>query len=575
MPNYGWPEPKPTQWRDTMAVARYYALPGGLANLARVLGFENKDAAGGRLISKYSKLYLKTAKEEIPEDDFQKFVEYCIQDVKIEQSVSDFLGDLPGRELPIFQLDQRINMRGLYLDVAGITKASVIVQQRAAELTKEFVELTGCTPSQTAVAKKWFSEQGLELENMQSEYLKDLLESGDIPDGPSRRALQIRTAISKASTKKLDAMARQVGKDGTAKFQTVYHGAATGRWTGSGFQPLNLSRGFEGVDPEQLVRDIGHGDASYLDMMYGDAMDAIGKASRHWVTARPGHDIISGDFTSIEAIILACLSGEQWKVDAFDSGVPIYELTADKIYKLPAGTVTKKTHPVERQDGKTCELAFGYQGALGAWLKFDNSGRHSDERIIEICKAWRAEHPNVTAFWANLQQSAIAATRGEPSVQVGQIKFEVVDQWLTMVLPNEKRVWYYDPQVRLVRPRWCQPATDDKCREGTCKHSKVPALSYMSQKEGQWKRVWTYGGKLAENACQAVSREVLVPAMMRAEEAGYPVILSVYDEIVSEVPGDFGDVEEFRELMNGPLPDWAADWPIRVDTPWRGKRYKK
>ena len=97
----------------------------------------------------------------------------------------------------------------------------------------------------------------------------------------------------------------------------------------------------------------------------------------------------------------------------------------------------------------------------------------------------------------------------------------------------------------------------------------------MSQKEGQWKRVWTYGGKLTENVCQAVSREILVPAILRAEEAGYPTILSVYDEIVAEIPEGFGDVEEFRHLMNGPLPDWASDWPIKVDTPWIGKRYRK
>jgi len=573
-PKYGWVMPEDQQWRDTMAVARYYALPGGLANLARVLGFENKDAAGGRLISKYSKLFLKTSKEQIPEEDFKTFVEYCIQDVKIEQSVSDFLGDLPDKELPIFQLDQRINMRGLYLDISGISKASTVVEQRAAELTKEFIELTGCAPSQTAVAKEWFASQGLELDNMQAAYLKEILEGDEVPQGPCRRALEIRTAISKASTKKLDAMVRQIGKDGTAKFQTVYHGTATGRWTGSGFQPLNLSRGFEGVEPEQLVRDIGYGDAAYLDMTYGDAMDAIGKASRHWVMARPGHNLIAGDFTSIEAVILVCLAGEQWKIDAFREGVKIYETMADKIYNLPAGTVSKDTHPAERQDGKTGELAFGYQGALGAWLKFDNSGRHSDERIIEICKAWRAEHPMIVKFWADMQRAAIDATRGIHS-EAGVIKFEMVDNWLTMVLPNQKRVWYYDPQVRLVRPRWCVPEEDEKCRDGTCKHARIPALSYMSQKEGQWKRVWTYGGKLTENVCQAVSREILVPAILRAEEAGYPTILSVYDEIVAEIPEGFGNVEEFRHLMNGPLPDWANGWPIKVDTPWIGKRYRK
>tara|TARA_Y100000034_G_C6522611_1_gene224970 strand:- start:70 stop:360 length:291 start_codon:yes stop_codon:yes gene_type:complete len=96
----------------------------------------------------------------------------------------------------------------------------------------------------------------------------------------------------------------------------------------------------------------------------------------------------------------------------------------------------------------------------------------------------------------------------------------------------------------------------------------------MAQKEGQWKRVHTYGGKLAENACQAVSREILVPATLRAEAAGYAPILTVYDEIVVEVAEDFGTLDEFKSLMAGPLPDWCADWPVSVDA-WEGQRYRK
>ena len=572
---YGWPLPADDQWMDTMAVACYYALPAALDKLARVLGFEGKDPEGGRLITKYSKLYLKTAKTEIPQEDFEKFVAYCVKDVQIEQSVSDYLGDLHEREIPAFRLDQIINMRGLYLDQEGIDAASAVVEQRSAELTEEFRELTGLNPTQGEKLKDlWFPAQGLVLDNMQAAYLKELMEDGEIPSGPARRAIELRLAINKASTKKLDAMARQRGVDGRARFQSRYHGAVTGRWTGSGFQPLNLKRGFEDLPPEQLVADIMHQDAEWLDMLYGDAMDAVGKASRHWIQAQEGNRILAGDYSSIEAIVLSCLAGEEWKVKAFTEGVKIYEFMADKIYGLPSGTVSKATHPTERQDGKTGELAFGYQGALGAWLKFDNSGRHTDERIIEICKAWRSEHPQIVALWAGLQSAAIKATREGGPIYYRDIGFEIVDEWLTMILPNGKRLWYWKPEVRVSRPRYCKPEVNEKCAAGTCKHQPEPKLSYMAQKEGQWKRVSTYGGKLTENACQAVSRELLVPAMLRAEEAGYHVILSVYDEIVAEVPKTFGSIEEFCAIMEGPLPEWAAGWPIRVEA-WEGDRYRK
>jgi DNA polymerase len=571
---YGWVLPYETQWRDTMAVACYYALPAALDRLSRVLGFEGKNADGGRLITKYSKLHLKTAKAEIPDEDFQKFVEYCVDDVALERAVSNELGDLPDREIPVFQLDQRVNLRGLHLDIEGIETASRVVEQRAATLTAEFNELTGFNPSQNAKVQAWFAGEGLMLDNLQKGYLEDVIEEGELPSGRVRRALELRLSINKASTKKLDAMARNKGADGRARFQTRYHGAVTGRWTGSGFQPLNLKRGYGDMDPEQLVGDIKHGDAEWLDCLYGDAMEAVANASRYWIKADDGNRIIAGDFVSIEAVILACLAGEQWKVDAFRAGVKLYEHMADKIYGFPTGTVTKATHPAERFDGKTGELAFGYQGALGAWLKFDNSGRHTDERIIEICRAWRGEHPQTVALWRGLEQAAISAVANKISVTYGRITFETVDSWLSMILPDGKRIWYWEPELAAGRPVWCKPEVHDKCRDGECDHDEVLKLTYMAQKEGQWRRVNTYGGKLTENACQAVSRQILVPAMLRAEEAGYGIILSVYDEIVCEVPKDFGSIEEFTEIMSGPLPGWCSDWPVSVDA-WEGERYKK
>jgi len=592
-PRYGWLIPYDHAWRDTMAVAAYYALPHALDRLARALKFQGKGPEGNRLITKYSKLHLQTAKTEIPDEDFWKFVDYCKQDVRIEQSISDHLGDLPDRELPIFRLSQEVNMRGLHLDATGIDAATAIVDQRSEALTEEFRGLVGFNPAQRDKGMAWFHEQGLELENMQAEYLEAILDEGELPSGPCRRALEIRLQINKASTKKLDAMSRQRGLDGRARFQTRYHGAGTGRETGSGFQVLNLVRSWEDVSPEQLVRDIMHGDAQWLDSVYGDATEAISKASRHWITAEPGNFILSGDFASVEAVGVACLSEEEWKIQAFKEGVKIYEMMGEKIHSLPPGTVTKATHPQERQDGKTGELAFGYQGALGAWLKFDNSGRHSDERIIEICRSWRHEHPCIVSFWYALESAAISAvlTPGREFRPTNKghelaIGFEIVDEWLTMILPNDKRLWYYDPQIRSTMPQWHQPLTKDDCAAGACDCKLRPQLTYMAQKEGQWRRTHTYGGKLAENATQATCREILMASMLRLKENGFStegedhgIILSVYDEIVLELPKGFRGLseeklkDEFESLISE-VPGWAIGWPVRAEA-WIGDRYKK
>ena len=211
---YGWPVPPDHAWRCTMAVACYYGLPASLDKLSRVLGFSPKDPRGERLITKYSKLYLKTARTEIPEEDLRSFVAYCAHDVRMEQSISDRLGDLPERELPVFLLDQEVNMRGIHLDLEGVAAATAVVEQRSGELAQEFEELTGLQPTQRDKVMAWCVGGGVALENMQAGYLKELLEDGDLPQGKVRRALEIRLRINKASTKKLDAMSRQRGGDG-------------------------------------------------------------------------------------------------------------------------------------------------------------------------------------------------------------------------------------------------------------------------------------------------------------------------------------------------------------------------
>jgi DNA polymerase len=596
---YGWMIPHEHQWRDTLATAAYYSMPGALDKLARALGFQPKDSEGQRLISRYSKLNLKTAKREIPKEDFEKWKLYVVQDVRIEQSVSDYLGDLPERELPIFLLDQRINKRGLYLDQTGIDHAIAVVDQREAEYSAQFREITGLNPTQVAKIVPWIQQQDVEIENLQAETIEELLEEGDLPQGPARRALELRRGVAKASTKKLDAMSRQRASDGRAKFQVRYHGAGTGRDTGTGFQPLNLKKGFEDVDPAQLVRDISYRNPKWLDTLYGDATAAVANASRHWIQAQDGSRIIAGDFASIEAVVLACLAGEQWKVEAFQQGKPIYETMGAKIHKLPPEAFElaerdkeafKKLYPSERQDGKTGELAFGYQGALNAWLKFDSSGRHSDEKIIEICRGWRAEHPATVQFWREMESAALEAVlhRGRET-GYGEIGFQVVDEWLSMILPNGKRIWYFDPQIRQQMPHWHKTEENEECAAGTCDCRPRPALTYMAWKNKQWRRVNTYGGKLTENAVQATSREILKCSMQALDEAWSPtlfqqgyieedescIVLSIYDEIIAEVPSDFRSIEEFRTiLVNPPKRWWPSWWPIRMEA-WEGSRYKK
>lgn len=580
VPRHGWAEVAPHWMRDPLRVAGYYSLPQQVDKLATVLGFEGKDPEGTRLISKYSKLYLKTAKKEIPEEDFKKFVKYCGRDVEQQRKIGKFLGGLPKQELEIFKLWLRMDMMGLGVDIDAVKDGIYIVERRLEEITEEFQDEFGFSPTQVSKVLEFcnaeLEEEGMEpLENLQADTIEEVLKDKKLPKRV-RRALTLRSKSNSASIKKLRAMELQTSPDGRCRFQTKYHGAATGRKTGAGIQPYNMNRGFEDADPELYVSQIRKRSARWLDMMFGDALDFVGKCTRHLIKANEGSRLIAGDWVSIEAVVLACLAGEEWKVEAFRRGEKIYERTADMVFGLAPGTVTKATHPEERQVGKTCELAFGYQGAVGAWRKFDDSDRYTDEEIDGFKKGWREKHAMTVRLWEELEVAALKAVQdpeGGP-YYYRQIGFEMQEEWLSMILPNGKRIWYWEPEVRTKMPAWHKPREDEDCATGECRCEPTPQLSYMAQKEGQWKRVYTYGGKLTENATQATAREILAPAMLRLDKAGYKLILDVYDEIVAEMPYGKGSVEEFKELMLVSPGEWADDWPISVDV-WEGERYKK
>ena len=88
-----------------------------------------------------------------------------------------------------------------------------------------------------------------------------------------------------------------------------------------------------------------------------------------------------------------------------------------------------------------------------------------------------------------------------------------------------------------------------------------------------WAREHTYGGKLVENIVQATARDLMANGMLNTEKAGYKSVMTVHDEVISEVPEGFGSVEEFEKLLSTP-PEWAKDYPIKAEG-WRGKRYRK
>jgi DNA polymerase len=129
--------------------------------------------------------------------------------------------------------------------------------------------------------------------------------------------------------------------------------------------------------------------------------------------------------------------------------------------------------------------------------------------------------------------------------------------WLCIRLPSGRPLRYYSPRIQK-RERFGK---------------MVDQLTYRSEFKGKLIRETTYGGKLVENITQAVARDVMVESMWRAEKRGYISIGTVHDELIAEVPEDFGSAHELEEIMRI-RPKWASDAPINAEG-WQGPRYRK
>jgi DNA polymerase len=612
----GEPVPMPGKWIDTLAACAYRGLPLGLDQVGSVLGLNiQKDKRGKYLIQQLCKPRKPRKKERedfikagIAEEDWpllwredweliEEMYEYCMRDVDTEEELGDALGLLPPQEQRIWVLDQIINQRGIHIDTESVENAIMMAESVTDDRVATMKELTDNeiqTGGEIAKITAWLRKQGCFLTDLRAETveeeikaLEDSIKTGT-PEKEVRGPLGVlraRQALSKASTKKLYKFRNCVNSDNRARGLLQYHGASTGRWAGRLIQPHNFPRGsledyFNEQDwddsrkMDELHNIISQGDPEMVSLLVDEPMDAISSSLRGMFSADKGKVLMVADFSAIEAVVLAWLAGEQWKVDAFygiqngegyKGSADIYCATASTVFGYPV--LDKKSHPKERQVGKTCELAFGYMGGVNAWYNFDNSGKYSETEIEGFRDQWRGEHPKTCAFWYGSEEAALLAieNEGKETNFRNLIGYQVVNdsagKWLACTLPDGKMLWYFNPCVQKRRMPW-----------GKDKWS-IQYEGKDSKRGGSWGKVWSYGGMLVENIVQAVSRQLMVEAMIRVEVYGYPVILTVHDEIVSEVDKGFGSLAEFEELMSR-NPPWAEGCPISVDG-WEGQRYRK
>ena len=366
----------PDDWQCSMVWAASLSLPLSLKEAAKVLKTgEQKDRAGENLI-RYFSLPCKPTKSNggrtrnLPEHDpegWQKFKEYCLQDVRTERDIRKRLEKfpMPDFEWAYYHMDQDINDRGVLIDMDLVTEAITCDLELSDAMAAKAYELTGLeNPNSVSQLKTWLESRGIPVETLGKKDVAALIKDLDkhSVDQEALDMLKLRLQMAKSSVKKYQAAERCTCADGRARGLFQFYGASrTGRFSGRNLQLQNLPKNsIETLDEARNL--VKNGAFEVVEMMYGNTPDVLSQLVRTMLIAKPGHEFIVADFSAIEARVLAWEAGEQWRLDAFKDGADIYCASASQMFGVPV--VKNGINGELRQKGKVSELACIAKGSL-------------------------------------------------------------------------------------------------------------------------------------------------------------------------------------------------------------------
>lgn len=569
----------------TMARGQALALPASLDQMSYALGTKIQKDRDGHL------LMMRMCKPRSIDDNgnpvwfeeahqLDRLHQYCDQDVETETLIDEIVPPLSASEQKVYHQNQRVNERGISIDIPMVRKALAAVTEATKRADERMWWLTdGEVKKCTEVAKlvRWLTARGVQCESVAKGEIEDLvLKSQILSDPTAEEAIALRRAAAKSSTAKFKSMLACYCEDGRVRGTTAYHGAGTGREAGRLIQPQNFMRVDADRDLPDVLRTLkimeNNWTASQLvdaiEMVVGEPMNSLAKCMRAMIIAGPGMKFVGGDFSNIEGRINAWIAGETWKVQAFrdydaGTGPDLYTAAYARAFNFPIEAVTGP----ERQIGKVMELALGFQGGAGAFVSMAAVyGLKTTEDEAEGLKlAWREAHPQIVKSWWDYQDAAIQAV-GAPGIAVqcagGRVRYLAANGFLFCSLPSRRVLAYAAPRLIKVQMR----------NGGERYQVEYDGIDSFTKKWGPQR---LYGGLQCNNIVQGTARDVMMESEFRAEAVGYPVVLKVHDELLTEVPenNNHFNAKDLQKLMSI-LPPWAAGLPI-VAKAWEDKRYVK
>lgn len=483
-------------------------------------------------------------------------------------------------EWSAYQCHQAINARGLSIDIGTVHWLNQVIVQREALRTSAVGNAFGSSTMTVTEAlraggplDRLLAHEGLTLANRSEAALLELLASGTCP--PS--VVQVVGNLighSRIAKVKVDRICESVDSVGRLRQQFVMWAARTWRFSSHGTQVQNLPKPAEGTDYAALaglildnpVMEDGRVAPAVLDhlvglMPDGRIDDAFPALLRMCFAAANGNDLIVLDWNAIEPRIRAWLSDDSEHLDAWRQGRDLY---SELISSIVGRTVTKASDPHLRTVGKVADIGCGYNMGKDSFsdlctahdVNLDKLGM-SAERVVQKyrTKYWLLSDPR-RGLWARLHAGAILAVKTGRAV-VGRIGFErTADGHLDMILPNGSRRRWWKADVQMRPPKWAKDGDRSQDR---------PVVVVASTPDGVVDQVM-YGGRILENACQAIGREILVELLIELDRRGIPVVAHCHDEVVLEVAMVAAPmVLELVQGLAATSPGWAEGLPLRVE----------
>lgn len=614
--NGDWIEPE--HFLDAMAQGVRSHLPADLAGAGAFVGAEiQKRKTGKKLIQLFS---IDCAAPADHPEAWAEFCAYALDDIPPMRTVWQSTLPLTCAEWQTYWLTERINARGIPMDLDFAAKAAELAAETFRRADAEIRQETGGAVERVTMSARllsWCLDKGRdlpevadiltrEMEEVEGEddepvyvakyslgrahvsQLITFLEQREATDGLTDDHLSLKTALEirlwgASSAPRKFAAALAGDSHGRLRGQFVFNGApATGRWSSRGVQVQNLSRATVGKTADELEAiDMicAHGAAAYVPLAkrFGPVGRTLSRLIRPVFVPEEGKRFVGCDWSAIEARVLPWLAGAPGEgmlqvfrdTDEGRTKFDVYITTAAGILGKPPEEVTKD----ERQGyGKVPVLALGFAGGVGALHAMANAyGVHfTDSEAKRIVETWRETNPWATSFWASIWSAVESAIQNPGEMfQAGRVRYVVeqgyMGRTLIAVLPSGRFLLY--PKLRYEDIEKKDPKTGvSELRRGV-----------LTYRRGRGRAV-LHKGVLAENLTQATAACLLRAVLPSIErDPMLEPIMLVHDEVVCEVREDLAEqaTARLRELMLT-LPAWAEGLPVNAEaehTPYYSKTF--